>query len=239
MSFSGKQSVERWTDIVKEVGILKKIRHPHIVEYRACYLKEQTCWLVMEYCVGSAADILEVHKASIYEAEIAAISQQALAGLAYLHEINRIHRDIKAGNILLTDNGSVKLADLGSVSSISPAQSFVGTPYWMAPEVILAMDEGHYDQRADIWSFGITCIELAERKPPFFNMNTMSALYHIAQNDPPNLQATLPNGEPAPWTEIFISFVEQCLRKDPEQRLSTLACLNVNFILNFIFNRKF
>uniref|UniRef100_A0A7E4VFL9 non-specific serine/threonine protein kinase n=1 Tax=Panagrellus redivivus TaxID=6233 RepID=A0A7E4VFL9_PANRE len=230
MSFSGKQAAERWADIVKEVGFLKKIRHQHIVEYRACFLKEQTCWLVMEYCVGSAADIVEVHKTPIFEPEIAAICQQALNGLAYLHEINRIHRDVKAGNILLTDCGIVKLADLGSISAACPAQSFVGTPYWMAPEVILAMDEGHYDYRADIWSFGITCIELAERKPPFFNMNTMSALYHIAQNDPPKLQSTLATGETAPWTETFYSFVDQCLRKDPEQRLSTRACLNHPFV---------
>ncbi|KAE9554436.1 hypothetical protein FO519_002364 [Halicephalobus sp. NKZ332] len=230
MSFSGKQATERWADIVKEVGFLKKIRHPHIVEYRACYLKDQTCWLVMEYCVGSASDIVEVHKGPIYETEIAAICQQALAGLAYIHEIHRIHRDVKAGNILLTDSGIVKLADLGSVSAKCPAQSFVGTPYWMAPEVILAMDEGHYDQRADIWSFGITCIELAERKPPFFNMNTMSALYHIAQNDPPKLQPVSPNGDLAPWSDKFTNFVEQCLRKDPEQRLSTMACLNHTFV---------
>jgi thousand and one amino acid protein kinase len=100
----------------------------------------------------------------------------------------------------------------------------------MAPEVILAMDEGHYDQRADIWSFGITCIELAERKPPFFNMNTMSALYHIAQNDPPKLQLKLSTGEVTTWSEKFSSFVNQCLRKDPEQRLSTKACLNHPFI---------
>uniref|UniRef100_A0AC35G3F2 Protein kinase domain-containing protein n=1 Tax=Panagrolaimus sp. PS1159 TaxID=55785 RepID=A0AC35G3F2_9BILA len=230
MGFSGKQAAERWSDIIKEVGFLKKIRHDNIVEYKACYLKEQTCWLVMEYCIGSAADIVEVHKGPIFEQEIAAICQQALTGLSYIHEIKRIHRDVKAGNILLTDTGVVKLADLGSVSSSSPAQSFVGTPYWMAPEVILAMDEGHYDQRADIWSFGITCIELAERKPPFFNMNTMSALYHIAQNEPPKLQTKLVTGEAAPWSEKFISFVDQCLRKDPEQRLSTRACLNHSFV---------
>ena len=105
----------------------------------------------------------------------------------------------------------------------------------MAPEVILAMDEGHYDQRADIWSFGITCIELAERKPPFFNMNTMSALYHIAQNDPPSLQENLSTGEIAPWSEKFFSFVKQCLRKDPEQRLSTKACLSVRIRTVFCF----
>lgn len=97
-------------------------------------------------------------------------------------------RDIKAGNILLTEQGIVKLADFGSAAIKCPANSFVGTPYWMAPEVILAMDEGQYDGKVDVWSLGITCIELAERKPPYFNMNAMSALYHIAQNEAPSLQ---------------------------------------------------
>ncbi|KAI1731702.1 protein kinase domain-containing protein [Ditylenchus destructor] len=230
MGFSGKQASEKWTDIVREVRFLKNIRHRHIVEYKACFLKEHTCWLVMEYCIGSASDIVEVHKKPIFECEIAAICEQALLGLQYLHSMKRIHRDVKAGNILLTDSGTVKLADLGSASLLCPAQSFVGTPYWMAPEVILAMDEGQYDERADIWSFGITCIELAERRPPLFNMNAMSALYHIAQNDPPCLSTAAWPSEVVSWSDSFYSFVDQCLRKDPQQRLSTNACLNHSFI---------
>ncbi|EHH66757.1 hypothetical protein EGM_03807 [Macaca fascicularis] len=153
------------------------------------YSGKQTHELVMEYCLGSASDLLEVHKKPLQEVEIAAITHGALHGLAYLHSHALIHRDIKAGNILLTEPGQVKLADFGSASMASPANSFVGTPYWMAPEVILAMDEGQYDGKVDIWSLGITCIELAERKPPLFNMNAMSALYHIAQNDSPTLQS--------------------------------------------------
>ena len=116
--------------------------------------------LVMEYCLGSAADIIEVHKAPLLEEEISAICAGCLAGLSYLHLQSRIHRDIKAGNILLTDSGCIKLADFGSASIASPANSFVGTPYWMAPEVILAMDEGQYEGKVDVWSLGITCIEL-------------------------------------------------------------------------------
>lgn len=96
------------------------------------------------------------------EDEIGAICKDALYGLVYLHKMDRIHRDVKAGNILLTENGTVKLADFGSASMVSPANSFVGTPYWMAPEVILAMDEGQYDGKVDVWSLGITCIELGE-----------------------------------------------------------------------------
>uniref|UniRef100_A0A672G474 non-specific serine/threonine protein kinase n=1 Tax=Salarias fasciatus TaxID=181472 RepID=A0A672G474_SALFA len=188
MSYSGKQSNEKWQDIIKEVKFLQRIRHPNSIEYKGCYLREHTAWLVMEYCLGSASDLLEVHKKPLQEVEIAAITHGALQGLAYLHSHNMIHRDVKAGNILLTEPGQVKLADFGSASIASPANSFVGTPYWMAPEVILAMDEGQYDGKVDVWSLGITCIELAERKPPLFNMNAMSALYHIAQNESPTLQ---------------------------------------------------
>jgi thousand and one amino acid protein kinase len=114
----------------------------------------------MEYCLGSTSDLLEVHKKPLAENEIATIMRDSLDGLAYIHSKSYIHRDIKAGNILLTEDGTVKLADFGSASFISPANSFVGTPYWMAPEVILAMDEGQYDTKVDIWSLGITCIEL-------------------------------------------------------------------------------
>ena len=121
--------------------------------------------LVMEYCLGSAADIIEVHKAPLLEEEISAICAGCLAGLSYLHLQSRIHRDIKAGNILLTDSGCIKLADFGSASIASPANSFVGTPYWMAPEVILAMDEGQYEGKVDVWSLGITCIELGKLEP--------------------------------------------------------------------------
>ncbi|VDN53964.1 unnamed protein product [Dracunculus medinensis] len=230
MAFSGKQAAEKWSDIIKEISFLRNVRHRNIVGYRACYLKEQTCWLVMEYCIGSAADIIEVHRRPLRESEIAAIIDQTVCGLTYLHNEGRIHRDIKAGNILLTDDGIVKLADFGSASLACPAQSFVGTPYWMAPEVILAMDEGHYDQRADIWSLGITCIELAERRPPLFNMNAMSALYHIAQNDPPSL-TPLPTTENCiRWSRDFCSFVDLCLQKDPRKRLQTDKCREHPFL---------
>lgn len=134
---------------------------------------------------------------------------------------------MKAGNILLTDDGTVKLADFGSSSMISPANSFVGSPYWMAPEVILAMDEGQYDGKVDVWSLGITCIELAERKPPYFNMNAMSALYHIAQNDSPSLSSQ------SEWSEPFRDFVESCLRKKPHERPKSSVILRVWYAGSF------
>uniref|UniRef100_A0A8C9T715 non-specific serine/threonine protein kinase n=1 Tax=Scleropages formosus TaxID=113540 RepID=A0A8C9T715_SCLFO len=224
MSYSGKQSNEKWQDIIKEVKFLQRIQHPNSIQYKGCYLREHTAWLVMEYCLGSASDLLEVHKKPLQELEIAAITHGALQGLAYLHSHNMIHRDIKAGNILLTEPGQVKLADFGSASIASPANSFVGTPYWMAPEVILAMDEGQYDGKVDIWSLGITCIELAERKPPLFNMNAMSALYHIAQNESPTLQST-------EWSDYFRNFVDSCLQKIPQDRLDSEELLKHAFVL--------
>ncbi|XP_060928438.1 serine/threonine-protein kinase TAO1 [Limanda limanda] len=223
MSYSGKQSTEKWQDIIKEVKFLQSIQHPNSIEYKGCYLREHTAWLVMEYCLGSASDLLEVHKKPLQEVEIAAITHGALQGLAYLHSHNLIHRDIKAGNILLTEPGQVKLADFGSASIACPANSFVGTPYWMAPEVILAMDEGQYDGKVDIWSLGITCIELAERKPPLFNMNAMSALYHIAQNESPILLSS-------EWTEYFRNFVDSCLQKFPQDRPNSEELLKHAFV---------
>ncbi|PWA30574.1 hypothetical protein CCH79_00020472 [Gambusia affinis] len=244
MSYSGKQTNEKWQDIIKEVKFLQKLRHPNTIEYLGCYLKEHTAWvgtgghvsassgsvsanclsvpqLVMEYCLGSASDLLEVHKKPLQEVEIAAITHGALQGLAYLHSHNMIHRDVKAGNILLTEPGQVKLGDFGSASIVSPANSFVGTPYWMAPEVILAMDEGQYDGKVDVWSLGITGIELAERKPPLFNMNAMSALYQIAQNESPVLQSNH-------WSDSFRSFVDSCLQKIPQDRPTSDVLLNVS-----------
>ncbi|TMW51704.1 hypothetical protein DOY81_003196 [Sarcophaga bullata] len=223
MSYTGKQSLEKWQDILKEIRFLRQLNHPNTIEYKGCYLRESTAWLVMEYCVGSASDIIEVHKKPLHEDEIAAICDGVLNGLSYLHSLGRIHRDIKAGNILLTDNGVVKLADFGSAAIKCPANSFVGTPYWMAPEVILAMDEGQYDGKVDVWSLGITCIELAERKPPYFNMNAMSALYHIAQNESP----TLPKND---WSDTFCDFVDLCLKKNPAERPSSTKLLGDPYV---------
>ncbi|CAH3032741.1 unnamed protein product, partial [Porites lobata] len=163
MSYNGKQPRERWQAILKEVKLLKLCNHKNTVSCKGCLLKEHTAWLVMEYCVGSASDVLE-------------------------------------------------LADFGSAALLARAKSFVGTPYWMAPEVILAMGEGQYDGKVDVWSLGITCVELAERDPPLFNMNAMSALYHIAQNDPPMLSS------PENWSSSFVEFVQECLRKQPSVR---------------------
>eukprot|EP00118_Oscarella_pearsei_P007951 m.40024 g.40024 ORF g.40024 m.40024 type:complete len:935 (+) comp32879_c0_seq3:2547-5351(+) len=224
MSFSGKAAAEKAQEIVKEVRFLRQCDHDNCVKYLGCYLKAHTTWLVMEYCIGSASDILEVHKQPLEEVEVAAICTEVVKALCYLHANKRIHRDVKAGNVLLTEDGRVKLGDFGSASLCSPANSFVGTPYWMAPEVILAMDEGQYEGKVDVWSLGITCIELAERKPPLFNMNAMSALYHIAQRDPPVL------GNTRQWSDSFRDFICCCLQKQPNLRPTSAQLLGHEFV---------
>ncbi|KAI6214668.1 hypothetical protein M3Y94_00295700 [Aphelenchoides besseyi] len=231
MAFVGKDAMEKWMDIVKEVRFLRSVQHPNIVRFRSCHLKEQTCWLIMEYCIGSASDIINVFKEQLVEDAIAEICDQTLSALAYIHDRNYIHRDVKAGNILITDAGVVKLGDLGSASLQSPANSFVGSPYWIAPEVILAMDDGEYGIKSDIWSLGITCIELANRKPPLYDLNTMSALYHIAQNDPPVLSRVHPQFAGVVRSNEIISFVQLCLQKDPSSRPMAADCKNHEFLL--------
>uniref|UniRef100_A0A673NMR0 non-specific serine/threonine protein kinase n=1 Tax=Sinocyclocheilus rhinocerous TaxID=307959 RepID=A0A673NMR0_9TELE len=197
MSYSGKQSNEKWQDIIKEVKFLQRIQHPNSIEYKGCYLREHTAWNIhlCNFCL--------VHKKPLQEIEIAAITHGALQGLAYLHSHNMIHRFVGFLMILHSEHLFIK---------------------WMAPEVILAMDEGQYDGKIDIWSLGITCIELAERKPPLFNMNAMSALYHIAQNESPMLQSS-------EWTDYFRNFVDSCLQKIPQDRPHSEDLLQHAFVL--------
>ncbi|NXR28445.1 TAOK3 kinase, partial [Cinclus mexicanus] len=222
MSYSGKQTNEKWQDIIKEVKFLQQLKHPNTIEYKGCYLKEHTAWLVMEYCLGSASDLLEVHKKPLQEVEIAAITHGALQGLAYLHSHCRIHRDIKAGNILLTEPGQVKLADFGSASIVSPANSFVGTPYC---EQQLSLSECP-GPTWNIKIIGLSVMTTAlniDLAPPLFNMNAMSALYHIAQNDSPRLQSN-------EWSDSFRGFVDYCLQKIPQERPSSTDLLRHDFV---------
>ncbi|XP_073076575.1 serine/threonine-protein kinase TAO1-like [Manis javanica] len=222
--YSGKLAMQRWQGIIKEVRLLRTLKHPNIVIYKGCYLREQRAWLVMEYCAGSVSDLLEFHKMPLQEMEIAAIIHGALQGLAYLHSRAMIHRDIKARNILLTPEGQVKLADFGFASMASPAKSFVGTPHWMAPEIILGRNEEQYDSKVDVWSLGITCIEIAEREPPLFALNAKHALYLITRNDPPTLQSN-------EWSSSFRNFVESCVQKNPEDRPTSKELLKHPFLL--------
>lgn len=185
----------------------------------------------MEYCIGSVQDVMDVLKAPLVEDEIGAIVSPVLRALKYLHAKDYIHRDVKAGNVLLTEAGNVKLADFGSGAARCPANSFIGTPYWMAPEVIMAMESGLYTGRVDVWSLGITAIEMAERKPPLFEINAMSALYRIPQNPPPQLRHRGPEGSRETWSGVFKEFVASCLTKDPEDRPTAAGLLEDAFVL--------
>eukprot|EP01135_Chromosphaera_perkinsii_P011247 Nk52_evm28s2367 gene=Nk52_evmTU28s2367 len=212
-----QKSSDDLEDAIKEIKAMTACKHPNVVEFFGAYLKGTSVWLAMEYCIGSASDILEVFKGPLSEVEIASVAKGVVNALGYLHKKGFIHRDVKAANILLKEDGTVKIGDFGSASLASPANSFIGTPYWMAPEVILAMESGTYGGSADVWALGITCLELGEMKPPLIDMHAMSALYHIPQNDPPHFK------EPEKWSSAFNDFLKRCLEKDADARASADA----------------
>jgi serine/threonine protein kinase len=216
-------------ELEKEILILMQCKSPYIVSYHGAYQKDNKLWIVIEYCGGgSIADILALVRNSLDETQIASICLAILKGLEYLQSQKKIHRDIKSGNILLTSKGDIKLTDFGVSAqlnnTISKKISVIGTPYWMAPEVI---KESKYDYRADIWSLGITAIEMAEGKPPLSGIHPMRAIFMIPNRPPP----TLTNQEK--WSKEFKDFVSQCLIKEQEQRPYAKALLTHPFIKKF------
>eukprot|EP00123_Amoebidium_parasiticum_P016319 comp23385_c0_seq1/m.38731 comp23385_c0_seq1/g.38731 ORF comp23385_c0_seq1/g.38731 comp23385_c0_seq1/m.38731 type:complete len:835 (-) comp23385_c0_seq1:723-3227(-) len=208
----GKKDKDDMGDVSREIKILRDAHHPHIVGLVATHFKANVVWIAMEYCEASAADILQIVPGGLVEPEIGAILLHVLKAVSWLHSRGMIHRDLKASNILLSADGNAKLGDFGSASLKDTANTFVGTPYWMAPEVITAMEEGTYSTKADIWSLGITCIELAEKKPPLMHLHAMTALYQIPHADPPTLK------DPDNWSPSLTSFTTSCLLKEPSER---------------------
>uniref|UniRef100_A0A8D3BR78 non-specific serine/threonine protein kinase n=1 Tax=Scophthalmus maximus TaxID=52904 RepID=A0A8D3BR78_SCOMX len=229
---------EEEEEIKAEINMLKKYsHHRNIATYYGAFVKksppghDDQLWLVMEFCgAGSVTDLVKNTKgSSLKEDWIAYICREILRGLSHLHAHKVIHRDIKGQNVLLTENAEVKLVDFGVSAqldrTVGRRNTFIGTPYWMAPEVI-ACDENPdstYDYRSDIWSLGITAIEMAEGAPPLCDMHPMRALFLIPRNPPPKLKSKK-------WSKKFIDFIEGCLVKTYPSRPSTEQLLKHSFI---------
>ncbi|XP_076356503.1 serine/threonine-protein kinase mig-15-like isoform X1 [Tachypleus tridentatus] len=225
-------------EIKLEINVLKKYsHHRNIATYYGAFIqksppgKDDKLWLVMEYCgAGSVTDLVKSTKGqSLKEEWIAYVCREILRGLSHLHANKIIHRDIKGQNVLLTDNAEVKLVDFGVSAqldrTIGRRNTFIGTPYWMAPEVI-ACDENPdatYDNRSDLWSLGITALEMAESQPPLCDMHPMRALFLIPRNPPPRMKSKK-------WSKKFHSFIETVLVKDYQHRPYTDQLLKHPFI---------
>ncbi|XP_042589917.1 mitogen-activated protein kinase kinase kinase kinase 3-like isoform X6 [Cyprinus carpio] len=209
---------EDFAVVQQEIIMMKDCKHSNIVAYFGSYLRRDKLWICMEYCGGgSLQDIYHV-TGPLTESQIAYVTRETLQGLFYLHNKGKMHRDIKGANILLTDNGYVKLADFGVSAQITATlakrKSFIGTPYWMAPEVAAVERKGGYNHLCDIWAVGITAIELAELQPPMFDLHPMRALFLMTKSNfqPPKLK------DKVKWTNNFHNFVKLALTKNPKKR---------------------
>uniref|UniRef100_A0A8C2EIZ8 non-specific serine/threonine protein kinase n=1 Tax=Cyprinus carpio TaxID=7962 RepID=A0A8C2EIZ8_CYPCA len=218
-------------DYMVEIDILASCDHPNIVKLLDAFYYESKLWILIEFCAGGAIDavMLELER-PLTEPQIRVVCKQTLDALQYLHDNKVIHRDLKAGNILLSLDGDVKLADFGvsakNTKTIQRRDSFIGTPYWMAPEVVMCetSKDRPYDYKADIWSLGVTLIELAQIEPPNHEMNPMRVLLKIAKADPPTLQ------QPSKWSPEFNDFLKHALDKNVDNRWSTAQLLQHPFV---------
>uniref|UniRef100_A0A8C7IAA0 non-specific serine/threonine protein kinase n=1 Tax=Oncorhynchus kisutch TaxID=8019 RepID=A0A8C7IAA0_ONCKI len=229
---------EELEDYMVEIDILAKCDHRYIVKLLDAFYHDAKLWIMIEFCPGGAVDatMLELDRGLI-EPQIQVICKQMLEALVYLHSIKIIHRDLKAGNILLTLEGDIKLADFGvsaqNTKTLQRRDSFIGTPYWMAPEVVMCetMKDAPYDYKADIWSLGITLIELAQIEPPHHELNPMRVLLKIAKSEPPTLE------QPSKWSREFKDFLKKSLDKNPESRPDAAQLLEHPFVCSVKTNR--
>ncbi|KAJ1367890.1 Serine/threonine-protein kinase cst-1 [Parelaphostrongylus tenuis] len=215
-------------EIIKEISIMQQCDSKYVVKYYGSYFKNSDLWIVMEYCgAGSVSDIMRLRRKTLTEREMSAVLRDTIQGLRYLHDLKKIHRDIKAGNILLNTEGQAKLADFGVAGQLTDTMAkrntVIGTPFWMAPEVI---EEIGYDTKADIWSLGITAIEMAEGRPPYADIHPMRAIFMIPTKPPPTFK------KPDEWSEEFNDFIKQCLVKKPEDRKTASQLVEHAFTAN-------
>ncbi|KAL8112055.1 hypothetical protein AgCh_019672 [Apium graveolens] len=217
---------EGYEEIRGEIEMLQQCSHPNVVRYLGSYQGEEYLWIVMEYCGGgSVADLMNITDEPLEEYQIAYICKEALKGLSYLHSIFKVHRDIKGGNILLTEQGEVKLGDFGVAAQLTRTMSkrntFIGTPHWMAPEVI---QESRYDGKVDVWALGVSAIEMAEGLPPRSSVHPMRVLFMISIEPAPMLE------DKEKWSLVFHDFIAKCLTKEPRLRPTATEMLKHKFI---------
>ncbi|XP_070833408.1 STE20-like serine/threonine-protein kinase isoform X2 [Chaetodon trifascialis] len=225
-------------DYMVEIDILASCNHHHIVKLLDAFYFEGKLWILIEFCAGGAVDaiMLELER-PLTEPQIRVVCRQTLEALIYLHENKIIHRDLKAGNILLSLDGEVKLADFGvsakNTKTLQRRDSFIGTPYWMAPEVVMCetSKDRPYDYKADIWSLGVTLIELAQVEPPNHEMNPMRVLLKIAKSEPPTLM------HPSRWSPEFNDFLRKALDKNVDNRWSSVQLLQHPFVTSVTDSR--
>ncbi|XP_008320593.1 STE20-like serine/threonine-protein kinase isoform X2 [Cynoglossus semilaevis] len=225
-------------DYMVEIDILASCDHHHIVKLLDAFYFEDKLWILIEFCAGGAVDaiMLELER-PLTEPQIRVVCRQTLEALSYLHESKVIHRDLKAGNILLSLDGEVKLADFGvsakNTKTLQRRDSFIGTPYWMAPEVVMCetSKDRPYDYKADIWSLGVTLIELAQIEPPNHEMNPMRVLLKIAKSEPPTLM------QPSRWSPEFSDFLRKALDKNVDNRWGCAQLLQHPFVTSVTDSR--
>ncbi|XP_068571785.1 serine/threonine-protein kinase 10 [Cebidichthys violaceus] len=229
---------EELEDYIVEIDILAKCDHRYIVKLLDAFYHDNKLWIMIEFCPGGAVDaiMLELDR-GLTEPQIKVVCRQMLEALDYLHSIKIIHRDLKAGNILLMLDGDIKLADFGvsakNTKTLQRRDSFIGTPYWMAPEVVMCetMKDAPYDYKADVWSLGITLIELAQIEPPHHELNPMRVLLKIAKSEPPTLE------QPHKWSQEFKDFLKKALDKNPETRPTVAQLTEHPFVRSVTSNR--
>uniref|UniRef100_A0A8D3BRQ5 non-specific serine/threonine protein kinase n=1 Tax=Scophthalmus maximus TaxID=52904 RepID=A0A8D3BRQ5_SCOMX len=229
---------EELEDYIVEIDILAKCDHRYIVKLLDAFYHDNKLWIMIEFCPGGAVDatMLELDR-GLTEPQIKVVCRQMLEALVYLHSMKIIHRDLKAGNILLMLDGDIKLADFGvsakNTKTLQRRDSFIGTPYWMAPEVVMCetMKDAPYDYKADTWSLGITLIELAQIEPPHHELNPMRVLLKIAKSEPPTLE------QPHKWSQEFKDFLRKALDKNPETRPTAAQLMEHPFVRSVTSNR--